>query len=144
MLIRFNSILIGFISMLIVFNWMLIGLISMLIGLASTSNLRFVHVPKIQKFDRSHSVTRHLKQRCWMKKLDHFIKNYFICWMKKLDRFTKKIFFFENSPFGFLFNVFYPVFQKRIQTHDFLVSAFTTILVFHNQCSPDQNSKTFK
>jgi len=77
-------------------NWiqlMLIGLISMLIGLASTSNLRFVHVPKIQKFDRSHSVTRYLKQRCWMKKLDHFIKNYFICWMKKLDRLTKKYFF---------------------------------------------------
>ena len=126
MLITFISILIGLISMLIVFNWMLIGLISMLIGLASTSNLRFVHVPKIQKFDRSHSVTRYLKQRCWM---------------KKLDRFTKKIFFFENSPFGFLFNVFYPVFQKRIQTHDFLVSAFTTILVFHNQCSPDQIQK---
>jgi hypothetical protein len=81
-----------------------------------------------------------------MKKLDHFIKNYFCLLDAKARPFYKKNIFFENAPFGFLFNVFYPVFQKRIQTHDFLVSALTTILVFHNQCSPDQNcdSETFK
>jgi hypothetical protein len=64
--------------------------------------------------------------------------------MKTLEHFIENIFFLWFAPFGSLFNVFYPVFQKRIQTHGLMVSALTIIPVFHNQCSPDQNSETLK
>jgi hypothetical protein len=65
---------------------------------------------------------------------------------EKARPFHRKYIFSWFAQFGSLFNVFYPVFQKRIQTHGLMVSALTTILVFHNQCSPDQNcdSETFK